>query len=225
VTRLAIATPVRGHDSFSGSVTVGYSEARMALARRMPVEIISASVTYGCDLVRARNRIVAQVLRSMPEITHVLWWDDDEWPEDVGIVAAMLATGKDLIGAPYTNKRHPVRWIHQFLPDRATVEGELLEVAGVGFGFTLTSRRCLEQLSAACDPYLDAPRPEVVNNVFGQMFEDTPQGRILLGEDFSFCKRWRDGGGKVYVHAGKGGLVAHSGPRAWTARDLQGGVE
>jgi len=85
VTRLAIATPVRGHDSFSGSVTVGYSEARMALARRMPVEIISASVTYGCDLVRARNRIVAQVLRSMPEITHVLWWDDDEWPEDVGI--------------------------------------------------------------------------------------------------------------------------------------------
>jgi hypothetical protein len=224
--KLALATPVRGSDPWSSHVTVGYSEFVRLLHRTLPLEEVSATLTFCADVVRARNRIVAKVLRDMPDVTHVLWIDDDEWTEDVSVVTRMLATGSDVIGAGYTNKRKPVRWVHQFLNEEPKIENGLLEVRGLGMGFTLTTRRCLEKLSAQAEQYWDLPLPHQVANIFGQLYDEAPTGeRMLLSEDFSFCKRWRDSGGKVMIYAGAGGLVMHAGSYGWSARDIEGGVK
>jgi hypothetical protein len=226
MTKLAICTPVRASDPYSAHVTVGYSEFRLALQRALPIEEISHSVSFCTDIVRARNRIAAHVLRELEDVTHVFWLDDDEWADDAGLVRKMLDTGEDFISAPYSNKKKPVRWVHQFLNEKPEVKGDRLEVRGVGMGFTLISRHCLQRLSNAAETYWDLPNHHQVANIFGQLYDEAPTGqRMLLSEDFSCCKRWRDLGGKVMIYAGAGNIVNHAGPYAFSARDIEGGVK
>lgn len=229
---LVIATPVRAAEMHAASVSLGYAEMLLRLQRVLPVEVLAGSLTFAADIVRGRNRIAAKVLREHPSATHVLWLDDDQWVDDVGVVAELLALGVDVVGAPYTNKRQPLRWVHQHLQPPAAPVGDLLEVAGVGFGFTLTSTRALCELSAAERVYTDHPNPHRLANLFGQLFHHpaleqgvkVPEAdQALLSEDYSFCLRWRRRGGRVYLYT-KAGLVHHAGPHAWSAREMPGGV-
>lgn len=227
---LLIATPMRGSQPLASPVAFGYAESVRALCRLLPDTLFPPAIGFPSDIVRARNRIAAMVLREMPQVDSLLWWDDDEWPEDVGAIVRMLETGENLIGLPYTNKKPPIRWMHEFLPI-AEVKDDMLEVRGIGFGLTLTTRRCLEKMTDAARKYTDLPRQDKIANIFGQLYDHPTIGgdpgsedAMLLGEDYSFCKRWRDLGGRVMVYAGKGNIVAHAGSHAFTAREM-GAVE
>jgi len=223
MTSLLIATPIRAAELYAAQVTLGYAESVRALSHEMPIKTV---VTYALDTVRARNRITGIVLREkeFADVTHVLWWDDDQWPEDRSIVGKMLALDLPVVGAAYTNKKRPVRFVHQPWTDgaRKLDERGCLAVRAVGFGFTMTSRECLEEMAESARWYRDFPNTETCPDLFGQLYdkpgadadEDT-----LLSEDFSFCKRWRVGyQGNVALYGG--GVIAHAGPHAWTARDL-----
>ena len=146
----------------------------------------------------------------------------------------------DVIGAPYVRKRKPSRWVHRFLREEArvtTLRGHaVMEVAGVGLGFTLTSRAALERVSFAARHYTDAPRSDVIADIFGLLYEPTvddstwtaargDETDILLSQDFSFARRWRLLGGKVYVYAAAGNSIAHAGMYPWTSKDIEGGTE
>lgn len=224
---LLIATPVRASEMMSASVSVGYSESVRALARELPIDTIDAALMFSTDIVRARNRAAAIALREWPKMSHVLWWDDDQWPEDRTIVSEMLATGADVIGAPYTNKKLPLKWVHQELSGQEP-SGGLLEVRYLGFGFTMTSRACLERMMLAARIYTDHPHERRVGNMFGQLYE-SPEGSTdpaddgLLSEDYSFCKRWREMGGRVMLYC-RAGLLMHAGAHAWSAAEMPGGV-
>ena len=243
--RILIATPVRAADHMCASVTVGYADGVRKLSRVMPVEMLDTTITYGCDVVRARNRLAAIALRDFPRCTHVLWWDDDQWPDDPRIVLAMLATGEHVIGAAYTRKRFPVRWVHQLLDGKEQV-GDVLEVRSIGFGFTITSMHSLRKLSEAAkiprlvpikigEEWSTEMRPDVyteftdlkVANIFGHLYDrldmaGDPTDSVLLSEDFAFCKRWRDLGERVTLLCG--GMVEHAGHYRYSVRDIPGGV-
>jgi hypothetical protein len=225
--RLVVATPVRGAEFGSSLVTVGYSENLRALARELPVETIEAAVTFGADVVRARNRLVGIVLRDFPSATHVLWWDDDVWPEERRIVREMLDTGEDVIAAPYPRKRIPSGWVHQLLsPCPVADEHGVQPVRAVGFGFTITSVACLRKMTEVARVYTDHPRPERIGNLFGQLYDsvsDQPVDDCLLSEDYSFCKRWRELGRRIGLYV-RAGLVHHAGSHAFSAHDVPGGV-
>jgi hypothetical protein len=65
-----------------------------------------------------------------------------------------------------------------------------------------------------------------VPNIFGQLYDRVtdspdPEDEVLLSEDYSFCKRWRDLGGKVLLYT-RAGVVRHAGYYAWSARDFPG---
>ena len=156
------------------------------------------------------------------------------------LISAMIDTGADVIGAPYVRKRKPSRWVHRFLREEArvtTLRGHaVMEVAGVGLGFTLTSRAALERVSFAARHYTDAPRSDVIADIFGLLYEPTvddstwtaargDETDILLSQDFSFARRWRLLGGKVYVYAAAGNSIAHAGMYPWTSKDIEGGTE
>lgn len=219
---LLLATPVRAAELATAHVSLGYSDFRERLVRLMPdYTSLCGSVTFALDVVRARNRIVG-VLLSDPQfapVTHVLWVDDDQWPEDITIVPEMVERCRGVLGAPYTNKKEPVRWVHR--PDGRG------GVAGVGFGFTMTTREMIEVLARDAHWYTDLPKPVRCPNLFGQLFETvaTPDGIVetLLSEDFSFCKRAREAGWPVELYD-KAGIVNHAGGHVWNARGMAGGI-
>ena len=217
--RLIVATPVRGPGMLA-PVSVGYSESLRKLSRVMPTETVAAAITFGCDVVRARNRVAALILREFGWATHVLWWDDDEWPEDVGVVGRMLDTCEDVIACPYTNKVPPLHWVHDGDPSEVVDARGLLDVHSVGFGFTITSTACLRKLSTNAVMYRDLPRDEHVPDIFGMLYDEWHGERVLLSEDRAFCKRWRDLGGRVKVYGGPGNIIQHAGRAAYSARDM-----
>jgi hypothetical protein len=216
---LLIATPVRGAELGAATVALGYAEQRAALMSIMPAQ---GRIVFSLDVVRARNRAAAQVLTEpgLAGVTHVLWWDDDEWPADVRIVRNMMDFDLPLVGAAYTRKRRPTRWVHQEWADGSVPdERGLLDVRSVGMGFTLTSRACLEAMAKDAEWYWDAPTPRECPNLFGQLYDDMDGRRVLLSEDFSFCKRWRENhGGKVYAYDVE---MFHAGSHAWSVADMR----
>lgn len=219
---LLIATPIRAAELYSAQVTLGYAESVRALSHEMPIKTV---VTFSLDVVRARNRVVGIVLREaeFADVTHILWWDDDQWPEDRKIVQRMLDLDVPVVGAAYTNKKRPVRFVHQPWPGpREVDERGCLDVRAVGFGFTLTSVACLRHMAGTARLYRDFPNETMCPDLFGQMY-DTPEPGgpdTLLSEDFSFCKRWRTKhDGKVALYAG--GVILHAGAHPWSARDIQ----
>jgi hypothetical protein len=231
--KLVIATPVRAAEMGAASVSLGYAEMLNKIFRLLPTsETLAGSITFSCDIVRGRNRIAAKILREIPEATHVLWVDDDQWCEDVNIITEMMNLGVDVVGAPYTNKRQPLHWVHRNLTPQACMAGDLLEVAGVGFGFTLTSVSCLKRMSEVERKYTDHPNPHKVANIFGHLFDHPllekgvaikEEDQALLSEDYSFCLRARKLGIPIHIYV-KGGIVYHAGSHAWTAREMPGGV-
>lgn len=230
---IAIATPIRAAELRAASVSLGYSEMMRVLARELPIELLDGTLTFSADVARARNRMAGLVLRELPRIDGVLWIDDDQFFEDPNlgphVIRAMLATGEDVIGLPYTNKRLPLRWIHQLLSPCPTADARGVQsVRGVGFGMTYTSTHCLKRMASVARKYTDHPHPHVTADMFSPTFEpvgpDMPaETDLLLSEDFSFCKRWRDLGGKVKLYC-KSGIVMHAGGHAWSAREIPNAV-
>ncbi len=223
-----IATPVRGSELFATSVSMGYAQFIRRLVEVMPG--CDTIQVFSNDTCRARNRIVGHFLTqpTLERFTHLLFVDDDNWPEDASIVEKMMALDLDVVMAPTTNKRLPLRWCHQTWEDRETVveENGCIDVRGVGMGFTMISRRCLEKLAAAARWYTDLPNALRCPDVFGHLFDrltpgDDPEEETKLSEDYSFCKRWREAGGSVhiYVHAG---IIYHTGAHAWSAHEMPG---
>ena len=225
---LVIATSVRGAEVWAAPVAFGYAESLRHLSHELDLEIVPPVIGAGADNIRTRNRVAALVLREHPKATHVLWWDDDQWPADRNVVREMMSSGEDVISAPYTRKKPPIRWSHVPLnPEPTAVHGRQ-EVRFVGFGFTMTTRRCLEAMSAAARPYSDGCVP--TRDIFGMLFDSPVDGaecpheqQELLSEDYSFCKRWRLLGGRVVLKL-DAGIIYHAGSHAWTARDIPGGV-
>jgi hypothetical protein len=221
--KILIATPVRAACREGALVTVGYSERIRQMLAEFPSEIIPHVVTYGLDNVRARNYLASFALHEMQDWSHILWWDDDQWPDDVRCVQAMIATGEELIGAPYTRKIEPVKWVHQEF-DRLPQAGMVRSVRFLGFGFTLTSRACIQKMYDASVKYRgDATREYQMGDMFDLQYDEDHGEKIKLSEDFSFCKKWREMGGRACLYLGA--LVYHAGVRAYSARDIKGALE
>lgn len=221
---LLLATPVRAAELSTATVSLGYAEFRERLVRLMPdYRSLSGSITFSLDVVRARNRIAGYVL-SRPEfadVTHVLWVDDDQWPEDIAIVTEMIEYCRGVLGAPYTTKHQPLRWTHQVSGDGRSVM--------LGFGFTMTLTSVLRGLSKKAEWYTDlytdfqtrVRSKALVPNLFGQLYERIgDDDETLLSEDYSFCKRAHEAGYSVQLYEQSPGLILHSGGHAWSGRDM-----
>jgi hypothetical protein len=184
------------------------------------------------DLVRARGRAVARFLET--DFTHMLFVDSD-----VGFhpqaVEGMLATGMDVVSTPYPKKRlmlsrfrdairdknpHATALLHEWgfrrLSIITEVEGDTVEVEGVPLGLTLISRACLERMAEFYKDLSFADLPDMGDS--GNRARECPgifqlilNKRWLMPEDFSFCKRWRDMGGKIYIYIGDCSPATHWG--------------
>lgn len=109
----------------------------------------------------------------------------------------------DLVAGIYPHRSDPIqytaRW-DQSKPELwADPETGLLEVECVPTGFLKISRECIRKMIGA-HPQTWA-HEKGVNNEFWPLFEPFLEARKKLryGEDYSFCMRWRELGGKVWI--------------------------
>lgn len=152
-------------------------------------------------LPRARNMFLGDFVRRK-EFTDVLFLDHDIcWPK--GMIRKLLSYPVDFVAGVYPKRSDPVDFAVRLLQDRellvADPEHGLLEVEGVPFGFVRMSRRGVEQMYAKYWglAYKERNLPEDFTPL--ALFDFQLCEGEYWGEDFVFCKRWREMGGKVWV--------------------------
>lgn len=117
------------------------------------------------DIVRARSRLLRQFVND-PECTHILYVDGDNVP-NVDALRGMLECNVDVIACPYPRREfHPagrpqetsggdfrsaMRYSVMKLPPNGAkwdARKACIQILGIGFGFTLITRRAAEKLIA-----------------------------------------------------------------------------
>lgn len=155
------------------------------------------SILYQC-----RNELLADFM-AVQDATHLLMIDDDiAWePNDV---LRLLEHDVPVVAAAGPHKAtRPAFCFRSDTTERNEVG--LVSVAGIGTGFMMIRKDAVQAMQAAyteteyrvekCEP------GQRFFNLFGEMYErhdgyDLP---LLLGEDFAFCRRWRDMDGQVFM--------------------------
>ena len=220
--KVLIATPMYG-----GFCTSGYTASMIELMKKYSKsDDIEIEYMYGTNealVTRARNICASIFLKS--DASHLLFIDSDIQfnPEQL---YRMIQTKNDFVCGIYPKKN--IQWnqvvdaVKQGVPVEQlqtaaseflvifdtsiprTEEG-LVEIERAGTGCMMISRKVFDTLSDKVKTFrIEAP---VNSNVkFGQdevyreyFYTSTdPNTEIFLHEDFTFCKMWRDTGGKIY---------------------------
>jgi hypothetical protein len=149
-------------------------------------------------ITHARNTILAHFLKS--DATELFCLDADV-AFGPGVFTRLMSHRVHFVAAVYRAKqddeRYPVRWPN---PTDITVDNRtgLVEANDVPFGCVRISRQAIERMVAASpedwfdccyEPGLKCPL------LFNTEFKD----HQIIGEDFYFCRKWRETGGKVWV--------------------------
>jgi hypothetical protein len=110
------------------------------------------------DIVRARSRLLRQFIEDK-ECTHVLYVDGDNVPS-TDALKGMLECNVDVVACPYPRREfHPqirpgdlnsaMRYSILKMPGaKWDTRKSCIQILGIGFGFTLISRRAAEKLVA-----------------------------------------------------------------------------
>ena len=197
-----IATPIARHPvrQYTASLAKTFSHLLMLGIRGWNQNIVGFS-----NLPRARNELVASFLAS--DFTDIVFIDDDMgWrPEDL---VRLLASDKQVIGGVGAKKRllpdaDPNKWCFLAERDEPLVQDEMgaVRVAGVGTGFLKIERGVFEAMVAAHPEWRRRgfenmpPASRARYHAFFRFEDDWEE----TGEDFMFCRSWREMGGSVWV--------------------------
>ena len=152
------------------------------------------------DIAGSRGAILATFYRSDCDV--LVFVDDDVFWK-TGDLVKLIDYPVDLVGGIYPKKNDILAWpVKTARPDTVDIDPEtgLAEVAGLPGGFMKITRNCVEKLIEAF------PRQTLRSNnsdstQFWPLFDpyETEDGN-RLSEDFSFCQRWHDIGGKVWAN-------------------------
>jgi len=145
----------------------------------------------------ARNKLVSRFLAS--GASDLLFIDADlSWTaEDL---LRLLAYPVPFVAAVYQRKsRTKIDFAVKFGAAIAMDANRLMEVERVGTGFMRLRRDCIATMVAA-HPELRLKNPLAKDDPnFHALFDTSIVDGEFIGEDFTFCDRWRALGGKVMI--------------------------
>ena len=133
--------------------------------------------------------------------TDLVFVDHDvSWQE--GALLRLVDAPVDCVAGIYPQRKDPISYTVQWVPDRAELwadpETGLLEVAGVPAGFMRMTRAMLERMVDAY-PESEFYVESLPEKKAYALFASWRDGKMKYGEDYSFCRRWREIGGTVWV--------------------------
>ncbi|MCE2576811.1 hypothetical protein [Komagataeibacter sp. FNDCR2] len=226
--KIFIATPC-----FGGMVTQEYMESIVACASVLQVPMTLSLLGDDAMISRARNTLLHKFL-VLSDASHILFIDADiGFPAEAP--ARLLAADKDLIAGLYPirdrfwDKATQENMLHGESQETASLryvgeteamhqtweKGPLVKTHYAGTGFMMISRKAVSMMvksySETAYRRIDAPGSEG-DGLYHALFDGSidPDTGTYLSEDFTFCRRWREIGGEVWVdtsisltHAGR----------------------
>lgn len=155
---------------------------------------IEYEVLPGCSLItKARNEIASRFLRSHCDCLLFL---DADVVFDAADMLRLLDRPEDVIGSAYVRKDGSGKYNVRPLDSLNESDGAW-ECEGIATGFLKISRKALESMDV---PTYGASKA---------FFESGMVDGLYWGEDYLFCKRYREQGGRVWLlpadigHVGK----------------------
>lgn len=176
----------------------------MQLAKRG--DSISVQEQSGNALIGDCRAIIVQLFLSNPHATHLVMVDSDVcW--QAGGIAQLVDHGVDFVCGMYPVKREPLTFNMRSAMERGEglfvdPQNGLVEVWGVPAGFVCLSRVMLEKMIAAYpETEFKVENKDCPGGKAYALFDPyrVPGTTEKLGEDYAFCARWRDIGGKVWI--------------------------
>lgn len=142
----------------------------------------------GCSLIGvARNRL-AQRFLDIPEADCLVFVDSDmSWTG--GDLARLAKRPQDVIGGTYRAKRDDTLFHVRGSPEKID---DLYKVDGLPGGFLKINRSVFSQIEA--NPYTDE-NGRAMRDYFPCGYHDG----AVWGEDYNFCRLWRESGGEVWL--------------------------
>jgi hypothetical protein len=145
----------------------------------------------------ARALIVAQFLASDAD-TLVFIDSDVCW--EAGALLKLVDYPVDMVAGIYPQRRDPINYCVKWDTSKTELiaENGLLQVEGVPAGFMKLSRK---QLESMVEQYPDTEFyvESAPDQKAWALFADYRIGKHKMGEDYAFCRRWTDMGGKVWI--------------------------
>lgn len=175
------------------------------------------------DIYLLRAQLLANFLAD-PHATDMVMIDSDVGWEPLGL-QKLLSHDVDLVAGAYPKRQEPLQFM--FRSDREdgkNLYGDpatgLIEVHGMPGGFMRIRRAAAEKmvahyqdLKAWCNT---SPGGEVTRLFDPYWFKGPSGENRVLAEDYAFCQRWRDIGGKVWMDASIS--MAHIGTKAYMGK-------
>lgn len=174
------------------------------------------------DIYLLRAQIVSHFL-SDPDATDLVMIDNDVGWQAEGL-NDLLEHDVDLVAGSYPKRQDPITFMFRSALDNGgDLVGDpatgLIEVWGMPGGFMRMRRPMLEKMVShyAELNHLDNNVPSGTTcRIFDPYWIKTDCGNRVLAEDYAFCQRWRDIGGKVYMDASIS--MAHIGTKPYLGR-------
>lgn len=149
-----------------------------------------------------RGKIIVDFFAS--QCTDLIMIDSDViWEK--GALLKLLEHPVQFVAAIYPQRKDPIQYCVRWIEDRAGLyadpETGLLEVDGVPAGCMRISRCVAEKMIVAypeTEFWCQGVKDEKAWDLFGP-YRDKKNPKIKFGEDYSFCRRWRDIGGQIWI--------------------------
>lgn len=225
-----------GTPTYNGQVTGQYTRSLLSLFQAYGPQL-SWETTKAVMITWARNYLASATLAG--DYTHLLFIDADV-EFDVSLIERMLEFDQPLVAAAYPMRSLNIPAFHAAaqryanpnvafaaalnfpieLEEPRVERNEFYRATFAPTGLMLIKREVLEKLKAAhpelnCDAAGSYYGQEGLKEVF-QCFEALPNPNgVMMGEDFSFCQRWRALGGEIWVTFDES--LGHTGPYTFRA--------
>ena len=205
---------------------------------------VSFALLKSSLVTQGRNLCVSNFMEESKKVpyTHFLFVDSDiEFNAET--IFSMVRADKEVIAAPYPLKAIDWQKIHKRMNPEMTpellskmgftwpiklenqehisVKQHVMEVSHAPTGCMLIKKQVFEKMIEAY-PNLKINQPTIINGEgsnkpFYYNFFDTyhdPENKRYYGEDFGFCKRWTEIGGKCHLYVGDD--ITHIGEYRYT---------
>ncbi len=212
--RLMIGTPT-GTGQYERLYLAGLMNT-FTLVRQLGGEVVHGEIPYLSDVAMARNLVFGMFLRS--DCTHLMWIDDDMGWEPQSVVRLIQAK-RDFVAVAGPRKVYPPSFAVNISDEHGRAVGIEMDeesgmltgkYVGIGMAFTLLTRSGVERMAEA---YKDLTFVSAAGREEIAVFNPMVVNRRYLAEDFAYCHRWHQIGGRIFIASDIS--LKHVGSHVW----------
>ena len=199
--KLWVATPCYG-----GMLTDIYTASLLKMQNlfwHLGVEFYTYFVRNESNVCRARNECVAAFMGKGEGYTHFMFLDADIGFQADSVVR-LLMSGKEVIAGGYRKKCQKEDYTVTFQEGKFDIVGGVCEVERAGAGFLMIQRGVFEkmmkhypEMKYETFSHLLSEKERAFTYTFFENYYD--ENGIGWSEDYGFCNRWKNMGGKIHL--------------------------